>query len=258
MPARKSASISEFASDLPHHVTRQVRQSVRLNGVAGDIMQAARELFETEGVAATSMTAIARKAGVARSLVYYYFPNKQAVIDAVLDDFLEDIVESVSIWTELRAVGDTPSELKNCVSMLRRALYTASGSPRPMFAVLDELGLRDQFATQAVREIVACIQSYIVSEYMAYRTIEIQLVPQTFGLHLFGLAGMMKAKPDITDDELALLIAQTLRLDMTVIDPPLQIKTAGTDPLPIPAAWHFSLARWCCATRPTPSWPPSG
>ena len=55
---------------------------------------------------------------------------------------------------------------------------------------------------------------------MAYRTIEIQLIPETFGLLIFGLAGMMKAKPDITDDELATLIAQTLRLDMTVIDPP--------------------------------------
>ena len=55
---------------------------------------------------------------------------------------------------------------------------------------------------------------------MACRTIEIQLVPETFGLFLFGLVGMMKAKPDITDDELALLIAQTLRLDMTVMDPP--------------------------------------
>ena len=82
------------------------------------------------------------------------------------------------------------------------------------------LGVRDQFATQAVREIVACIQGYIVSEYMAYRNIEIRLVPETFGLLLFGLVGMMKAKPDITDDELATLIAQTLRLDMTVMDPP--------------------------------------
>lgn len=89
-----------------------------------------------------------------------------------------------------------------------------------MFAVLDELGVRDEFATQAVREIVACIQNYIVSEYLAYRTIEIQLVPETFGLLIFGLAGIMKAKPDITDEELAILIAQTLRLDMTVMDPP--------------------------------------
>ena len=205
VPARKSVSISEFASDLPHHVTRQLRQSVRLNGVAGDIMQAARELFETEGVAATSMAAIARKAGVARSLVYYYFPNKQAVIDAVLDDFLEDIVESVSTWNELRAFGDTPSELKKCVAAFRRTLYTSSGQPRPMFAVLES---------------VACIQNYIVSEYMAYRTIDIQLIPETFGLVLFGIVGMMKAKPDITDEELATLIAQTLRLDMTVMAPP--------------------------------------
>ena len=37
---------------------------------------------------------------------------------------------------------------------------------------------------------------------------------------LFGIVGMMKAKPDITDEELATLIAQTLRLDMTVMAPP--------------------------------------
>ena len=55
---------------------------------------------------------------------------------------------------------------------------------------------------------------------MAYRTIDIQLIPETFGLVLFGIVGMMKAKPDITDEELATLIAQTLRLDMTVMAPP--------------------------------------
>lgn len=220
MCARKSATMPEFDPDLPHPVTRQVRRSARLNGTAGDIMLAARELYETEGVAASSMAAIARKAGVARSLVYYYFPDKQAVTDAVLDDYLEDMLESVSTWNELRIFGDMPAELKNCVSAFRRTLYTASGKPRPMFTVLEELGLRDRFATQAVREVVSCIQDYIVSEYTAYRTIEIRLVPETFGLLLFGLAGMMKAKPDITDEELAELIVQTLRLDMTVLDPP--------------------------------------
>lgn len=220
VPIGRSNSIPEFNPGLPHPVTRQVRSSARLNGVPGDIMLAARELYETEGVAATSMAAIARKAGITRTLLYYYFPNKQAVTDAVLDDYIEDLVESVSTWNELRAFGNTPAELKNCVSAFRRALYTASGQPRPMFAVLEELGLRDWFATQAVRESVACIQNYIVSEYLAYRTIEIQLIPETFGLLLFGLAGLMKAKPDITDEELAILVKQTLRLDMTVMDPP--------------------------------------
>lgn len=134
MSALDSKPLPGFDPDLPHPVTRQVRQSARLEGTAGDIMLAARELYETEGVAATSMAAIARKAGVARSLLYYYFPDKQAVTDAVFEDYLEDLVESVSTWNELRAFGETPSELKNCVSMLRRALYTASGDPRPMFS----------------------------------------------------------------------------------------------------------------------------
>ena len=219
MSALDNKPLPGFDPDLPHPVTRQVRQTRGLKEPPATSCWR-RELYETEGVTATSMAAIARKAGVARSLLYYYFPDKQAVTDAVIEDYLEDLVESVSTWNELRAFGETPSELKNCVSMLRRALYTASGEPRPMFSVLEELGLRDRFATQAVREVVACIQNYIVSEYMAYRTIEIQLIPETFGLLIFGLAGMMKAKPDITDDELATLIAQTLRLDMTVIDPP--------------------------------------
>ena len=220
MSALDSKPLPGFDPDLPHPVTRQVRQSARLEGTAGDIMLAARELYEAQGVAATSMAAIARKAGVTRSLVYYYFPDKQAVTDAVIDDYLEDVVESVSTWNELRAFGDTPSELKNCVAAFRRTLYTADGTPRPLIGVLEELGMRDRFATRAVRECVACIQDYIVSEYLAYRTIEIELVPETFGLLLFGIVGMMKAKPDITDEELATLIAQTLRLDMTVMDPP--------------------------------------
>ena len=60
--ALDSKPIPGFDPDLPHPVTRQVRQSARLEGTAGDIMLAARELYETEGVAATSMAAIARKA----------------------------------------------------------------------------------------------------------------------------------------------------------------------------------------------------
>ena len=111
MPIGRSNSIPEFDPGLPHPVTRQVRSSARLNGVPGDIMLAARELYETEGVAATSMAAIARKAGITRTLLYYYFPNKQAVTDAVLDDYIEDLVESVSTWNELRAFGNTPAEL---------------------------------------------------------------------------------------------------------------------------------------------------
>ena len=54
MVARRGDSMPEYTSDLPHHVTRQVRKSMRLEGTAGDIMLAARELYEAQGVAATA------------------------------------------------------------------------------------------------------------------------------------------------------------------------------------------------------------
>ena len=45
------------------------------------------------------MKDIAAEANVTRELVYYYFENKQAVIDAVIDDYVEDLVEACSCGT---------------------------------------------------------------------------------------------------------------------------------------------------------------
>ena len=43
----------------------------------------------------------------------------------------EDIVESVSTWNELRAFGDTPTELKNCVAAFRRTFVYEFGAAAP-------------------------------------------------------------------------------------------------------------------------------
>lgn len=220
MDKRESGSRGVAASPLLRTVVRVTRQSKRQQGTAGDIVLAARGLYERDGVKATTLAAVAREAGFTRSLVYHYFADKDAVTAAVIDDYIEDVVESVATWNELRSFGNTPDELRKCVATFRHVLYTSTGEPRPMIAVLEELGMRDEFAVRAVRESVDCIYHNIVSEYTAYRTIEIDLVPQTFCLVLFGVVGIMKAMPETTDEELAAVIAQTLRLDMRVLDAP--------------------------------------
>ena len=133
---------------------RSLAESRRLTGPAGDIMLAARSLFERQGVAKTTVKDVAAEAGVTRELVYYYFENKQAVVDAVLDDYVEDLVESVIVWNESRRFGDTSGSLRACIATFRRALYDAEGNQRPMIAVLEELGVRDAFDVRAVRETV--------------------------------------------------------------------------------------------------------
>ncbi len=199
---------------------RQRSASVeRLAGKPGEIMMAARSLFEKHGVGATSITKIAEEAGITRELFYYYFKNKQAVIDAVVDDYVADLVETVLVWNEFRNFGKTPESLHYCIVSMRQALYDKSG-PRPMIRVLEELGIRDSFDVRAVRETVNCMDAHIVSEYAAYHQVEIKYVREMLALLIFGLVGLLKIEPDISDETLERIVAQTLRLDMRVIEPP--------------------------------------
>ena len=74
---------------------------------AGAIVATARKLFEQRGVRATSIAAIAKEANVTRELIYYHFANRNGLIEAVIDDYVEDLVESVIVWNEARVVRRT-------------------------------------------------------------------------------------------------------------------------------------------------------
>ena len=156
--------------------------------------------------------------------MYYYFENKQAVVDAVLDDYVEDLVESVIVWNESRRFGDTSGSLRACIATFRRALYDAEGNQRPMIAVLEELGVRDAFDVRAVRETVDCINGNIVAEYAAYHQVEIEFVYEMFCVVVFGLVGLVKINPAISDEALMKVVEQALHLDMEPLDAPDEIR----------------------------------
>ena len=140
--------------------------------------------------------------------------GKQALIDAVLDDYVEDLVESVVVWNESRQFGDMPGSLRTCIEAFRRALYDANGNQRPMIAVLEELGVRDAFDVRAVRETVDCLYDHILTEYAAHHDVEIDFVYEMFCVVIFGLVGLVKIIPHVTDEALMKVVEQTLRLDM--------------------------------------------
>lgn len=53
-----------------------------------EIIDAARSLFEAQGISKTSMTDIAAQIGVAKGLVYYYFSSKDLLVEEVIDQFI--------------------------------------------------------------------------------------------------------------------------------------------------------------------------
>src|SRR5688572_20306038 len=48
------------------------------------ILDAARSLFASHGLRGTTVRAIARRSGLSNTLLYYYFPKKDDLLDALL------------------------------------------------------------------------------------------------------------------------------------------------------------------------------
>lgn len=87
------------------------------------IVRAARELYEERGIDRTSVTDIAARAGMTRSLFYHYFTHEDEVTAAILDGYVQGFVEAVRQWDEKRVRGDVAGALGSCVAMLRLHLF---------------------------------------------------------------------------------------------------------------------------------------
>ncbi|MEZ5106282.1 MAG: TetR/AcrR family transcriptional regulator [Draconibacterium sp.] len=61
------------------------------------IMETALELFAENGFHATSMSQIAKKAGISKGLTYNYFESKKEILDALIQHGFDTIYESIDI-----------------------------------------------------------------------------------------------------------------------------------------------------------------
>ncbi|MGB4589177.1 MAG: TetR/AcrR family transcriptional regulator [Clostridiaceae bacterium] len=61
-----------------------------------EIVETAMIIFEENGIQKTSMSEIAKRAGVAKGLLYYYFTSKDALVSEVIDQFSKGVNEYIS------------------------------------------------------------------------------------------------------------------------------------------------------------------
>lgn len=54
------------------------------------ILKEARALFAEKGFAAAGIDEIAKKTGIAKSVIYYYFKNKKAILDTMIEHFIDE------------------------------------------------------------------------------------------------------------------------------------------------------------------------
>ena len=72
------------------------------------ILEAALDVFSTYGFRGTTVDAIAERAGMSKPNLLYYFPGKEAIYRAVLEDTLQEWLRPLA---ELDPAGDPIAEI---------------------------------------------------------------------------------------------------------------------------------------------------
>lgn len=72
----------------------EIRQASRQK-----ILDAALELFAYDGYHTTSMSKVAKKAGVSKGLIYNYFNSKEELLKSMFDSFMDDVDD---LFTEMK------------------------------------------------------------------------------------------------------------------------------------------------------------
>lgn len=178
-----------------------------------DLIDSARALYEKKGLSHTSVKDITDYSGVSRALFYHYFPDKEAITTAVLDDYVEDFTESVRLWNESRTKGDIEGALRDCIKMIRRILFESSHF-RKTLASYENAALYLQFLNRSSAALSKYVVETTVADYQELHNIEIEYVPETFYVLITGLVSYIRNHPEVEDEVLMTIVSQTLRLDV--------------------------------------------
>lgn len=182
---------------------------------AAEIVNAARLLFATRGILKTTFTDIAKHLGIARGLVYHYFPDKDALINAVLTQHIDQFVGAVREWDEAREVGNIDKALRDCITVFRTQMREMNPLHTELIRV-ENTGLYNRFLDRAVNAIVDCLEVTTIEAYAARHKIDIMHVRETFYVLIYGLVGLARNNPAINDQVLIDITRQVLHMPAEV------------------------------------------
>lgn len=100
-PTKRSAA----ATPKPAAATRITRREQRRNQSREEILDAARRVLLRNGIAGTTLDAVAREVGVSKAALYYYFPSKDALLFELVFESLETQAHAVHDAVEGAASG---------------------------------------------------------------------------------------------------------------------------------------------------------
>lgn len=79
-------------------------------GMNSSIIESASAFFAERGVWGTSLGDIAKELGISKGTLYYYYPTKQALVDAVSEQCVKQIGDRLMAWVDTVNAESEPEE----------------------------------------------------------------------------------------------------------------------------------------------------
>jgi AcrR family transcriptional regulator len=113
------------------------------------LLEAAIEMFAERGYAASGVDALCRRAGVAKTGLYWEFQSKVGLLNAVIDHVLSEWVDQIR--DAARTAGTPRERLDAALSAMRRRVKERPEIFRVLLVVLAERTQVDEEARRALR-----------------------------------------------------------------------------------------------------------
>ncbi|MGI6216909.1 MAG: TetR/AcrR family transcriptional regulator [Coriobacteriales bacterium] len=84
------------------------------------IIHVARKHILNEGFSKVSMKKIAEEANISRGSIYYYFENKNALIRAVMEEYLNEILAAFDAWNNYRKTEKDRESLRRLIILFKK------------------------------------------------------------------------------------------------------------------------------------------
>lgn len=90
----------------------RVRQEAKSEASIAAVLDAALELFSTQGYRATSLRQVAERAGLSVGNIYHHFPSKEAIYQRLIDRYWERLLDPDLELNKLFAAARFPEDLE--------------------------------------------------------------------------------------------------------------------------------------------------
>ena len=138
-------------------------QAAKSEIATSKVLEAALELFSTQGYGATSMRAISEASGLSIGNLYHHFGSKEAIFQNLIDEYWEMLLDPDNQLQQLFSEAGFPDDLEDLAAAIERSVEDYKPYIMLIFIDVIEFGgrhIRTFYETMAERFQTAYAESF--------------------------------------------------------------------------------------------------